>query len=76
VRGHRGHVKNEYSNDLAVLAATEQQTSDGAIASGFAEWFVDRQEAGKYLKYDPDESFAALEHYLQAGKPLPLRAAE
>jgi len=76
VRGHRGHVKNEYSNDLAVLAATEQQTSDGATASGFAEWFVNKQEAGKYLGYDPDESFASLEHYPQAGKPLPLRAAE
>ena len=76
VRGHRGHVKNEYSNDLAVLAATEQRTSNGATASGFAEWFADKQMAGKYLTDDPDESFAALEHYLQAGKPLPLVAAE
>ena len=76
VRGHRGHVKNEYSNDLAVLAATEQRTSNGAVASGFAEWFVNKQEAGKYLTYDPDESFAALERYLQAGKPIPLVAAE
>ena len=25
VRGHRGHAKNEYANDLAVLAAREQQ---------------------------------------------------
>jgi len=76
VRGHQGHVKNEYSNDLAVLAATEQRTSDGATASGFAEWFVNKQDAGKYLTYDPDESFAALEHCLEAGQSLPLRAAE
>lgn len=76
VRGHRGHVKNEYSNDLAVTAAAEQRTSNGATPSGFAEWFVAKQEAGKYLEYDPDEAFATLEQYLHAGKPLPMVAAE
>lgn len=76
VRGHRGHVKNEYSNDLAVHAAREQLSSNGATPSGFAEWFVDQQEAGKYLDYLPDESFAALEKQLLKRPGLPLEATD
>ena len=34
VRGHKGHAKNEYANDLAVKAAKEQITSDGADGVG------------------------------------------
>lgn len=59
VRGHKGHVKNEYANDLAMKAAAEQLTSGGAVSSGFAEWLVDQQERGKYADYDPDADFAA-----------------
>ena len=40
VRGHRGHPKNEYANDLAVLAAREQRISDGLVESGFEAWLV------------------------------------
>jgi ribonuclease HI len=38
VRGHAGHPQNEYANDLAVRAAREQTSSDGARPSGFDEW--------------------------------------
>ncbi len=38
VRGHNGHPKNEYANDLAVHAAREQETSDGVVPSGFDPW--------------------------------------
>jgi ribonuclease HI len=38
VRGHAGHPQNEYANDLAVAAAREQTSSDGARTSGFDEW--------------------------------------
>jgi ribonuclease HI len=73
VRGHKGHVKNEYSNDLAVQAATEQHSSDGAIPSGFPAWLAEHTAKNRYLEYDPDEAFAVLEHELATGSPLPLR---
>lgn len=40
VRGHAGHPQNEYANDLAVAAAKEQTSSDGARTSGFDEWLA------------------------------------
>ncbi len=44
VRGHHGHAQNEYANDLAVGAATRQDSSEGLLESGFEEW---RGTAGK-----------------------------
>jgi ribonuclease HI len=70
VRGHRGHAKNEYANDLAVRAATEQVTSEGAVESGFGAWLVAHQAKGQYLGYDPNETFAAIERRLAAGEQL------
>ncbi len=71
VRGHNGHPKNEYANDLAMRAAREQETSAGVIASGFAEW-LDGKRAGRlYLDYDPDAAFAVLEQRLARGERLP-----
>ncbi len=55
VRGHKGHAKNEYANDLAIKAAREQISSGGASASGFLEWLAAQQQKGLYLAYDPDE---------------------
>jgi ribonuclease HI len=72
VRGHRGHAKNEYANDLAVMAAREQRTSEGAVESGFEDWLEARRTKGLYLAYDPDETFAALERRVSAGEPIPL----
>lgn len=60
VRGHAGHPKNEYVNDLAIAAATRQQSSDGVVDSGFAEWLAAKQAAGKFSGYDPDAAFDLL----------------
>jgi ribonuclease HI len=72
VRGHHGHPKNEYANDLAVAAARERRGSGGAIESGFGRWLAAKQEAGLYRGYDPDAAFAALERRLAAGEALAL----
>ena len=68
VRGHRGHAKNEYANDLAVRAATEQITSAGAVPSGFADWLETHRAKGQYADYDPDADFDRLEHRLASGE--------
>ena len=72
VRGHNGHPKNEYANDLAVRAAKEQETSPGVIPSGFEEWLAERRATGQYSDYDPDGAFTALEERLRAGERFPL----
>jgi len=72
VRGHQGHAKNEYANDLAVRAAREQRTSDGAEPSGFDDWLAVRQAKGTYLEYDGDAAFARLEQRLLRGEAFPL----
>lgn len=43
VKGHAGHPQNEYANDLAVKAATEQSRSGGFIESGFDAWLATRR---------------------------------
>jgi ribonuclease HI len=40
VRGHAGHPQNEYANDLAVAAAREQSSSNGARTSNFDDWLA------------------------------------
>ncbi|MEP6590878.1 MAG: ribonuclease H [Gemmatimonadota bacterium] len=72
VRGHAGHPKNEYANDLAVRAATEQMTSQGIEESGYAEWLDAKRAAGKFASYDPDATFVAFEARLAAGERIPL----
>jgi ribonuclease HI len=67
VRGHRWHAKNEYANDLAVKAATEQITSHGAVESGFSAWLAAHRAKGKFANYDPDAEFTTLERRLAAG---------
>ena len=76
VRGHKGHAKNEYANDLAVKAATEQITSQGAEESGFPAWLAGKQAKQQYVGYDPDATFTALEQRLAAGEKFPLRDEE
>lgn len=61
VRGHAGHPKNEYANDLAMRAAKEQLMSEGAVVSGFPEWLAKKREKGLFPGYDPDADFAQLE---------------
>ena len=76
VRGHQGHAKNEFANDLAVRAATEQTASAGATPSGFAEWLAAERKKKRYLDYDPDAAFATLEARMQSGAPVPLALKE
>jgi ribonuclease HI len=54
VRGHAGHVKNEYANHLATHAAAERRDSGGLVASGFEEWLAVERARGRYHGYDPD----------------------
>ena len=68
VRGHKGHAKNEYANDLAVKAATEQVTSNGAVESGFPAWLEAKRAKKHYDGYDPDAAFAELEAKLKSGE--------
>ncbi|HEV8357394.1 MAG TPA: ribonuclease H [Gemmatimonadales bacterium] len=72
VRGHSGHPKNEYANDLAMRAARNQETSAGIVPSGFGEWLGRKRAAGQFTEYDPDMAFAALEQRLTDGGSIPL----
>ncbi|MGD2070198.1 MAG: ribonuclease H [Gemmatimonadota bacterium] len=52
IRGHAGHPRNEYANDLAVRAAREQDASGGLVESGFQEWLEEqRDKHEKYLDF-------------------------
>jgi ribonuclease HI len=72
VRGHRGHPKNEYANDLAVAAAREAKSSDGAVQSEFIAWLEAKQAKGKFVGYDPDLAFTSLERRVAEGESFPL----
>jgi ribonuclease HI len=48
VRGHAGHPRNEYANDLAVQAAREQTHSGGFRESGFEAWLERERARGRY----------------------------
>jgi ribonuclease HI len=60
VRGHAGDPKNEYADHLAVRAAETQETSDGAVESGFLDWLDQRRARGQFSDYDPDGAFHTL----------------
>lgn len=53
VKGHAGHLQNEYVNLLATRAAANQSDSGGLIPSGFELWVVDEQEKGRYRDRTP-----------------------
>jgi ribonuclease HI len=76
LRGHARHPKNEYADRLAVRAAREQRSSEGAVASGFGEWLAAQQEKGLYAGYDPDAAFAGLEARVAKGESFPLVLVE
>jgi ribonuclease HI len=52
VKGHAGHPQNEYANDLAVAAAREQTSSEGARTSEFDAWMAIQREK-KRVKVEP-----------------------
>jgi len=60
VRGHAGDPKNEYADWLAVRAAREQITSEGAVPSEFLAWLEERRARGRFTDDDPDAAFAAV----------------
>ena len=70
VRGHAGHPKNEYANDLAVRAATAQETSPGLVASSFTQWLALRQQRGAFPGYNADAAFDAVAARVASGRPL------
>jgi ribonuclease HI len=72
VRGHRGHPKNEYANDLAIAAARDGKSSGGAVESGFLAWLGNKQARGKFIGYDPDAAFEKLEGRVADGESFPL----
>ncbi len=76
LRGHQRHPKNEYADWLAVRAAREQRSTDGAVDSEFGEWLASQQEKGLYAGYDPDSGFAKLEERVAAGECFPLVLVE
>ncbi len=47
VRGHAGHIQNEYANHLAIRAARDQTASGGAVPSGFDDWLAGERTAGR-----------------------------
>jgi len=59
VRGHAGHPKNEYANDLATRAAARLDCSGGLVPSRFGDWLAAERAKGRYLAYDPDADFRA-----------------
>jgi ribonuclease HI len=55
IRGHVGHPRNEYANDLATRAAKELSFSGGLVDSGFVEWLEDqREKRDRYLDFFED----------------------
>ncbi|MGZ8398798.1 MAG: ribonuclease H family protein [Gemmatimonadales bacterium] len=72
VRGHAGHPKNEYADELAVGAARGQLTSAGAVESRLLEWLAGKQAKKKFPGYDPDAEYQVLERRLAAGEEFPL----
>jgi ribonuclease HI len=76
LRGHYSHPKNEYADWLAVRAARDQRSSEGAAESEFARWLALQQEKGLYPGYDPDEGFAELERRVLADERFPLVLVE
>jgi ribonuclease HI len=76
LRGHQRHPKNEYADWLAVRAAREQRSTDGAVDSEFDEWLAGAQEKGLYAGYDPNAGFVRLEERVAAEEQIPLVLVE
>jgi ribonuclease HI len=76
LRGHYQHPKNEYADWLAVRAAREQRSSEGAVESEFTDWLALQQKKGLYAGCDPDEDFARLEERVARGERFPLVLVE
>ena len=69
IRPFASHI---YANDLAVLAARQQVTSEGVVASGFDKWLEVAQAKGNFTGYDPDLAFDTLAGRLTSGERFAL----
>lgn len=76
VRGHAGHLKNEFANILAIRAAKEQVTSEGVVEATFDVWLASERAKGRYAAEDPDRTFAELERRVASGETLPIMLEE
>ena len=76
VRGHQGHAKNEYANDLAVAGRHRPAHLRRRDASGFDDWLAARRSRGQYLEYDADAAYRRLADRLARGEVIELRDAE
>jgi ribonuclease HI len=54
VRGHAGHPRNEYANELATSAARNLSHSGGLVESAFPSWLERERAKGRYRDFDPD----------------------
>ena len=68
VRGHDGHVQNEYANYLAIRSAHDQTASDGAVASSFDQWLA-TERAARRMHADPAPFPDP--HRFKPSRPLP-----
>ena len=55
-----------------MLAAREQRSSGGIVASEFPQWLAARTAKGQFAGYDPDADFAELERRVASGRRFPL----
>jgi ribonuclease HI len=68
VRGHVGHIQNEYANHLATTAAANQTSSGGLLESRFEEWLAAQRAKGKMTRVpDPFPAHTAF----SPGRALP-----
>jgi ribonuclease HI len=68
VRGHHGHVQNEYANHLATRAAAEQTHSRGLVPSRFDDWLAQQRAKGRFT--DEPVAFPSSASF-QAGSRAP-----
>lgn len=69
VRGHAGDAKNEYADNIAVTAATEQSHSRAAEPSRFEEWLAAERARGAFADFDPDSDFNERETSFSSNMP-------
>ena len=72
VRGHDGNIQNEYANHLATMAAAEQSSSNGLVASRFDEWLEAQRAKGRMTR--PPDDFPTRAAF-SPGRALPGVAA-
>lgn len=68
VKGHAGHVQNEWANHLATTAAAAQTQSEGLVESGFRAWMDTNPLAVR--RSGPAAPFPDVSDF-RAARPLP-----